>query len=347
MVATETHFVLSGLLLVLSASAFGGLRWSLSQLLLRNKKMGLDNPAATIFWLSPAMGLTLAIISMSVDNWVKVFQSSFFHGVWTTFITSLYLLAPGVVAFCMLMSEFQYVSAHCRCGDVLISLWVLFCSLSIVQRAGVVPMSIAGIAKEVATITISAWFFGDELTPLNITGVAISTCGARVFLPIICAAQVCSPSNPGIALFTYHKYRKSIESTVPLDAHGNPIAPEDIDECDDPSAYVELDQTDDMNSSMLRAESEAVSQILFDLNSKLCKYSFENRNVQDMESTDGNRRLLFCAEDEGEEDAEEFRSIRSSKIRWDYRGQGSAVTEGRDDSLVDQSLPEERIEGTH
>ena len=48
---------------------------------------------------------------------------------------------------------------------------------SILQRAGVVPMSIAGIAKEVTTITISAWFFGDELTPLNITGVAITGCG--------------------------------------------------------------------------------------------------------------------------------------------------------------------------
>ena len=49
--------------------------------------------------------------------------------------------------------------------------------LSIIQRAGVVPMSIAGIAKEVTTITISAWFFGDELTPLNITGVGITVCG--------------------------------------------------------------------------------------------------------------------------------------------------------------------------
>lgn len=48
---------------------------------------------------------------------------------------------------------------------------------SIIQRTGVVPMSIAGIAKEVSTITISSWFFGDQLTPLNITGVAITVCG--------------------------------------------------------------------------------------------------------------------------------------------------------------------------
>jgi len=278
MVATETHFVLSGLLLVLSASAFGGLRWSLSQLLLRNKKMGLDNPAATIFWLSPTMGLTLAIISMLFDNWIEVFRSSFFRGVWTTLITSLYLLAPGVVAFCMLMSEFY-----------------------IVQRAGVVPMSIAGIAKEVTTITISAWFFGDELTPLNITGVAVTTCG--------------------IALFTYHKYRKSIESTVPLDAHGNPVALEDVDGHDDAGAYVELHQTDGMDASMLRAESEA-----------------------DTESTYTNRQLLFSAEDEGEEDAEEYRSIRASKIVWDHQSQGPEVVEGRG-ALVDQIIPEERAEG--
>lgn len=38
-------------------------------------------------------------------------------------------------------------------------------------------MSIAGIAKEVTTIVVSAWFFGDELTPLNITGVGITICG--------------------------------------------------------------------------------------------------------------------------------------------------------------------------
>jgi solute carrier family 35 protein C2 len=106
MVATETHFVLSGLLLVLSASACGGLRWGLSQLLLKDKKMGMDNPAATIYWLSPIMGLSLAIISLVLDGWIKVFTTPFFDGFWATLNTSLYLLAPGIVAFCMLMSEF-------------------------------------------------------------------------------------------------------------------------------------------------------------------------------------------------------------------------------------------------
>ncbi|KAA1478127.1 TPT-domain-containing protein [Dentipellis sp. KUC8613] len=183
MVATETHFVLSGLLLVLSGSALSGLRWSLTQLLLRNKKMGLDNPAATLFWLSPVMGVTLAVISLVIDRWSTLPGSRFFDSFETTIKTCVLLFLPGVLAFSMVLSEYY-----------------------IILRAGVVPMSIAGIAKEVTTITVSSWFFGDELTPLNITGVAITTCG--------------------IVLFTYHKYRKSVDSTVPLDAHGNPIEPE-------------------------------------------------------------------------------------------------------------------------
>jgi solute carrier family 35 protein C2 len=49
------------------------------------------------------------------------------------------------------------------------------------QRAGVVPMSIAGIAKEVFTILISSWFFGDKLTLLNAAGVTITICGMSCF----------------------------------------------------------------------------------------------------------------------------------------------------------------------
>ncbi|KAH8827957.1 triose-phosphate transporter family-domain-containing protein [Flagelloscypha sp. PMI_526] len=186
MVATESHFVLGGFLLVLSASALGGFRWSLTHLLLKDHKMGLDNPAATVFWLAPPMGLTLAVVSLAIESWHDLFASHFFNGFFTTLNTLFFLILPGVLAFCMVMSEYY-----------------------IIQRAGVVPMSIAGIAKEVTTITISSWFFGDELTPLNITGVGITVCG--------------------ITLYTYHKYRKSIESEVPLDDRGNPIAAEELD----------------------------------------------------------------------------------------------------------------------
>jgi len=239
MVVTQTHFVLGGLILVLSASALGGLRWSLTQVLLNNKKMGLNNPAATIYWLSPIMGLTLVLISVAVDNWATVFRTEFFDGVGRTLTTAMYLGAPGVVAFFMVLSEFY-----------------------IIQRAGVVPMSIAGIAKEVATITISSWFFGDELTPLNITGVGITICG--------------------IALFTYHKYRKSMESTVPLDSHGNPITGDE--DLDDREYHVERSETERLTAG--------------------------SRGSGEMDDIVSDTRQLFSADHEGEEGAEEVRSLR-------------------------------------
>lgn len=106
MVATETHFVLDGFLLVISASALGGLRWSLTQIMLKNKKMGFDNPAATIYWLAPIMGVSLAMISLATESWVDLFRSQFFSGSVKILETLFFLSAPGVVAFCMVLSEF-------------------------------------------------------------------------------------------------------------------------------------------------------------------------------------------------------------------------------------------------
>lgn len=106
MVATETHFVLEGLILVLSASALGGLRWSLTQVLLKTKRIGFDNPAATIYWLAPSMAITLGILSVILENWPSILRSDFFRNALVSSETVFYLAAPGVVAFCMVLSEF-------------------------------------------------------------------------------------------------------------------------------------------------------------------------------------------------------------------------------------------------
>ncbi|KAJ3842372.1 TPT-domain-containing protein [Lentinula raphanica] len=244
MVATETHFVLGGFILVISASALGGLRWALTQTLFQNKKMGFSNPASTIFLLSPIMAVTLIVLSFVIESWSSLFGSEFFtSGLRRTIETILFLLAPGLLAFCMVLSEFY-----------------------IIQRAGMVPMSIAGIAKEVATISISAWFFGDELTPLNITGVAITICG--------------------ICLFTYHKYLKSIQSTVPLDGHGNPLMSEEEAALRSGDDFVELGET-------LRLTSRS----------------------RDDFQVDESREMIFSAEDEQEEERRSSRLGLSQDFR--------------------------------
>jgi len=106
MVASQTAFDLPGFLLVMTASACGGLRWSLTQLLMKNKNIGLDNPAATIFWLAPATGATTALISMVWEGWFTIFASPFFQDMASTLRSGLFLVAPGILAFCMVMSEY-------------------------------------------------------------------------------------------------------------------------------------------------------------------------------------------------------------------------------------------------
>ncbi|OJA10538.1 hypothetical protein AZE42_01714 [Rhizopogon vesiculosus] len=248
MVASETAFVLPGFLLVMTASACGGLRWSLTQLLMKNKSMGLDNPAATVFWLAPAMGVTIALLSIIWEGWFTIFASPFFQDIATTFHSALYLVAPGILAFCMVMSEYY-----------------------IIQRAGVLPMSIAGIAKEVSTITVSAWFFGDELTPLNITGVGITVAG--------------------IALFTFHKYRKSIDSRLSVDSQGNTIAIDDL--------------------------PASVHEVNLELGAANMHIGHQEDGHPAFDDSDSHHRLLFATDQddpEGEEDAEEVRSTQFSKF---------------------------------
>ena len=106
MVASETRFDLVGFILVMSGSALGGLRWSMTQLLLKDEKIGVDNPAATIYWLAPIMGVTLATISLIVDGWITILSSKFFESATQILSTSFFLVAPGFIAFLMIMSEY-------------------------------------------------------------------------------------------------------------------------------------------------------------------------------------------------------------------------------------------------
>jgi solute carrier family 35 protein C2 len=107
MVSTETQFDLAGMIEVLSASAMGGLRWSLTQILLDKESMGMSNPIATLFWLAPIMGFTLASCSMIFDGWGNVFGNEVFFGTFSSSLqTFAAILFPGVIAFLMNITEF-------------------------------------------------------------------------------------------------------------------------------------------------------------------------------------------------------------------------------------------------
>ena len=151
MVAGETSFDALGFVLVMSAAASSGFRWSLTQiLLLRNP--ATSNPFSSIFYLAPVMFLTLLVLAIPVEGplaLVRAFAAlSSEKGI---FLSLTILFIPGCLAFAMTASEF-----------------------ALLQRTSVVTLSICGIFKEVLTISTASIIFADELTPINTSGLVVT-----------------------------------------------------------------------------------------------------------------------------------------------------------------------------
>ncbi|KAL2075969.1 hypothetical protein VTL71DRAFT_912 [Oculimacula yallundae] len=151
MVAGEVDFSVLGFILVISAAFFSGFRWGLTQiLLLRNP--ATSNPFSSIFYLAPIMFVSLLIIAIPVEGFSALAEGfSILIDKKGPLLGPALLLFPGAIAFCMTASEF-----------------------ALLQRTSVVTLSIAGIFKEVVTISAAGIVFHDPLTPINISGLFVT-----------------------------------------------------------------------------------------------------------------------------------------------------------------------------
>ncbi|CAM1507080.1 Fc.00g067210.m01.CDS01 [Cosmosporella sp. VM-42] len=146
MVFGEVEFKFGGFALVISAAFFSGFRWGLTQiLLLRNP--ATSNPFSSIFFLTPVMFITLIFLAVPSEGFGNLIEGlKALHDEWG-YMAPLFLLFPGCIAFCMTASEF-----------------------ALLQRTSVVTLSIAGIFKEVVTISAASLVFQDQLTLINFIG---------------------------------------------------------------------------------------------------------------------------------------------------------------------------------
>ncbi|KAF9941786.1 Triose-phosphate Transporter [Modicella reniformis] len=161
MVMSEVNFVLIGFIQVMFASVLGGLRWSLTQMLLEKsdtKSGSLANPISTIFFLSPLMGVCLSIVAGIFEGYHTIFQSPFFETFNASMQTFGLLLLGGLFAFAMVLAEFNLIA-----------------------RTSVVTLSVLGIVKEVMTIVVSSLVFDDHLTLVNILGLFVTLTGIGVY----------------------------------------------------------------------------------------------------------------------------------------------------------------------
>lgn len=151
MVAGEVDFSTLGFILIISAAFFSGFRWGLTQiLLLRNP--ATSNPFSSIFYLAPIMFVSLLLIAIPVEGFPALAEGiKILVAAKGPILGPGLLLFPGAIAFCMTASEF-----------------------ALLQRTSVVTLSIAGIFKEVVTISAAGLIFHDKLTPINISGLFVT-----------------------------------------------------------------------------------------------------------------------------------------------------------------------------
>ncbi|KAJ3122199.1 Triose-phosphate Transporter [Physocladia obscura] len=157
MVGGESKFNLQGYLEVQIATILSGFRWSITQILLAKASLGMSNPLATAIFLAPVMSLSLLITSLASEDLSTLATHPLVQS--SPFTLVVLLAFGGILAFSMVMAEFNLISA-----------------------TNVVTFSVAGVFKEILTIVISSLVFRDaDFTISKLLGLVTSLVGIALY----------------------------------------------------------------------------------------------------------------------------------------------------------------------
>lgn len=185
----STQFNLEGFIMVLLASFIGGIRWTLTQVLMQKAELGLQNPIDAMYHLQPLMFLGLFPLflfneGLSLSTSEKLFRVTALSPLTHSLIT---LSIGGCLAFGLGFSEFLLVS-----------------------RTSSLTLSISGIFKEVCTLLLAANLMGDKMSALNWLGFVVCLSGISLHVGL----KTCYSKNKGPSLRQLNS--KSPELELPL-----------------------------------------------------------------------------------------------------------------------------------
>lgn len=210
----STQFNMEGFIMVLLASFIGGIRWTLTQVLMQKAELGLQNPIDAIYHLQPLMFLGLFPLflyneGLSLSTSEKLFRV-------TELSPLLYSLATlsigGTLAFGLGFSEFLLVS-----------------------RTSSLTLSISGIFKEVCTLLLAASLMGDKMSVLNLMGFVVCLCGISLHVGL----KTYYSKNKAPSLRQFNS--KSSEFELPLlRQNGDKDGDSAVDEYDDEDEEQEI-----------------------------------------------------------------------------------------------------------
>ncbi|CAH2302169.1 solute carrier family 35 member C2 isoform X1 [Pelobates cultripes] len=159
----STQFNSEGFILVLAASCLGGVRWTLTQILMQKAELGLANPIDTMYHLQPLMFLSLFPLFLGIEGLhVSTSDQLFrYHDIHALLLLLSALCAGGLLAFGLGYSEFLLVS-----------------------KTSSLTLSIAGIFKELCILLLATHLLGDEMSLLNWLGFAVCISGIALHVAL-------------------------------------------------------------------------------------------------------------------------------------------------------------------
>ena len=147
-----SHFMVAGFLLQLFATALAGLRWALTQILLKGEENRMP-PMAVILYTSPATAICLAPVAVVREGTAAMKHLCELPSNKLALLAGL-LIGIGSLVFVLLMSEY----------------WLVECTSSL-------ALSVCAVFKELLTIGGGVGLLHERLSVLNMMGFIICQCG--------------------------------------------------------------------------------------------------------------------------------------------------------------------------
>ena len=151
----EVDFDPLGFSLCLMASLLSGARWTLVQLKLQRLDPPLKTTIATMKLLAPSMFVGMVVMSFMIEHPWDAFKGYTFH-------QTIQLVGLGLFGAVFAIS-------------------MILCEFYLIMHASAIILMIGGVIKEMITIFVGVYAFGDELNRLNLLGCFVVFLGVVLY----------------------------------------------------------------------------------------------------------------------------------------------------------------------
>ncbi|XP_063677702.1 solute carrier family 35 member C2-like isoform X1 [Bolinopsis microptera] len=151
----STSFNLFGFILVMAASAVGGLRWVLAQILLQRDSLGLTSTLEFVYYVEPVMAASILPLSLVMEGSDMVLSPDFILAVQQESLHVLFVVGVGAT----------------------LALFLTFSEYLLLSNTSSITVSICGIMKEILILGLASTVGGDRLSPVNMIGLVVCLSG--------------------------------------------------------------------------------------------------------------------------------------------------------------------------